>query len=125
MLPDLGLAYLKHGVDPSTPHFFYDVPFSEIDFVEPHSYSVVLNKTHNGQVHAFSLDFSDDFLAELLAHFPADVRKDFGATLIGRRFPFRAKLPSEVTVSALTCRLGTLQRGAKEEFVPFIVTGSA
>ena len=121
MLPDLGLAYLNEGFSRDASHHFYDVPFEEIDFVAPHSYSVMLNKAHKGEVHALSLDFSDDILAELLAHLPAGARKTFGKSIIGKPFPFRAKLPSQVTVFAVECHLGQRQHVANEEFVPFII----
>ena len=122
MKPDLGLMHVAQGVSKSVAIIFYDMPFHEIDFVSPHAYSVMYDIPVKGTVYAASFDFSDDIFAHLMAHFPAEVRKRFGATLAGKRFPFRVALPSPVKLKVVECHLGEKQRGAYAEFVPLVIT---
>jgi len=122
MKPDLGLMFLRKGVSRDVTLSFYEMPLREIDFVSPHTYSVMYDIPVDGEVYAASFDFSDDIFGELIARLPVEVRKNFGASLNGRRFPFRASLPAPVTLSVVECRLGAKQSGANEEFVPLVIT---
>jgi len=122
MKPDLGLQYVAQGISKNMAIMFYDMPFHDIDFVAPNAYSVMFDIPVEGTLYAASFDFSDDIFAHLIARIPADIRKRFGASLTGKRFPFRVALPAPITLSVVECHLGDKQRGANEEFVPLVIT---
>jgi hypothetical protein len=122
MKPDLGLHYVEQGVSKNVAIMFYDMPFDDVDFVAPNAYLAMFDIPVEGVIYAASLDFSDDIFAHLIARIPADVRKHFGASLTGKRFPFRVALPAPVTLAVVECHLGDKQRGANEEFVPLVIT---
>ncbi len=123
MKPDLGLELLQSGIGNDVAHFFYSVRFRTIDFLAPNSYSIMLNHVHSGNEYAVSFDFDDDILAFLVAMVPADLREAFGKSIIGKSFPFSAELPVDVEAATLECRLGSIQRGAHDSFVPLVIVG--
>ena len=122
MKPDLGLRYLRGGYRPDLRIFFYGLPFRDIGFLAPHSYSVMFEYPLGDDIYALSFDFSDDLLACLLSKLPPSSSEQFGSALIGRGFPFRAALPVPVTAEVVECHLGAIQRGAHDEFVSFVIT---
>lgn len=121
MKPDFGLEQLRNGVGKDVALHFYGVPFRTIDFLAPNSYSIMLDHQHSGQDYAVSFDFGDDVFAFLISRVAAELREDFGKSIIGKSFPFSADLPMSVEAAALECRLGTMQHGAHDSFVPLLV----
>lgn len=122
MKPDFGLRHLQDGYDKNVILHFYDVPFKDIGFTAPNSYTTTLNITFGDTVYAVSLDFSDDIFAFLLSCLEPSDRELLGSSLIGKTFPFMATLPLPVVARVVTCHRGELQRGAHDEFIPFVIT---
>lgn len=122
MKPDLGLRHLRDGYGRETPIFFYGVHFVDISFVTPGLCSVMFEMPHEGDIYAMSFDFSDKIFRKLLSKLPSAHQQRFIASINGKRLPFTAPLPVQVTASVIECHLGELQRVAKEEFVPFVIT---
>jgi hypothetical protein len=122
MKPDLGLRHHCEGYDNETTIFFYGVNFVDISFVAPDLYSVMFEFPYDGEVYAMSFDFSESIFSQLLSKLPISHRHRFITSINGKRLPFTAFLPVQVTAQIIECHLGELQKVQKEEFVPFIIT---
>ena len=120
--PDLGLRYLCDGYSKEVIISFYGVSFEDVSFLTPDLCSVLLEYPHDGVVHAISFDFSDKIFGQLLSKLPPASQQSFISSLSGKRLPFTASLPMQVTASTIESHLGELQRVEKEEFVPFVIT---
>lgn len=120
--PDLGLRYLRDGYSKEVIISFYGVIFEDVSFLTPDLCSVMLEYPFDGEVYAISFDFSDKIFGQLLSKLPTAYQQRFISSVSGKRLPFTASLPIQVTVSVIECRLGELQRVEKEEFVPFVIT---
>jgi hypothetical protein len=120
--PDLGLQLSKEGVDSDVLFCFYDVPFQSVDFLSPGSYSVMLEKEHGGKIHAVSFDFDDKVFSHLVSAIPQSQRTSFSRSLIGQSFPFSANLPKPVVAKVVECRLSTIQKGARDSFIPLAIS---
>ena len=121
MKPDFGFYHLQNGYRKDLEISFYNVSFVDIGFVAPHAYSVMFDYPFNDTVYALTFDFFDDIFAHLLSKLSSAARDHFGQSIIGRNFPFIAKLPLQVTADLVVCRLGEIVHGAHNDFVPFIV----
>jgi hypothetical protein len=120
--PDLGLRYVRDGYNKEVIISFYGVSFEDVSFLTPDLCSVMLEYPYDGAVHALSFDFSDKIFGQLLSKLPAASQQSFISSINGKRLPFTAALPMQVTVSVIECHLGEPQRVEKEEFVPFVIT---
>jgi hypothetical protein len=123
MKPDFGLDLQSRGIGRDVALKFYGVPFRTIDFLAPSSYSTMLEHEHAGTVFAVSFDFGDDVFAVLISKIAPELRNAFGNSIIGKSFPFSADLPDPVEATTLECRLGSIQTGAHDSFVPLVVVG--
>jgi hypothetical protein len=122
MKPDLGLRYLRDGYNKEVIISFYGVSFEDVSFLTQDLCSVMFEYPYDGVVHAISFDFSDKIFGQLLSKIPAASQQSFISSISGKRLPFTASLPTQVTASVIECHLGELQRVEKEEFVPFVIT---
>lgn len=122
MKPDLGLLRLHQGCDKETVIFFYGIHFVDISFVAPDLCSVLFEYPLDEEIYAMSFDFSDDILGELLSNLPMLLQQEFISSINGKRLPFTAALPMQVTANVVECHLGDIQQVQNEEFVPFVIT---
>jgi hypothetical protein len=76
---------------------------------------------HHGVRHALSFDFGEEICAQLIAQLNAEERADFISRAAEMQFPCTVELPRLLTVKAVECTLGELQRSAADEFVPFLI----
>ena len=121
-LPDYGLFLLSQGVQPDTRLVFFDVPIDHITRPALRTVSVTLSIEEPGQHYAISFDFIGPQIDELLAVFSESAREALwqwleDRTTVGEHL----QLSPTATVAHLEATLGTLQRGAYEQFVPLIV----
>jgi len=119
--PDYGLWLRKHGVSSAAAQQFYRIGIDHISIVGPSKYSTLVTVTHGSQEFAASLDFDQRVLRKLLTRIPqADSDRlalDLQADSTGNR---TLELANPAFIG-LTARLGNLQRGANEEFIPLVV----
>jgi hypothetical protein len=99
---------------------FYAVPLSHITFSAPGLYTSMLNKVHEGTEYAVSFDFSADQKQVLLTKLSPSTRASVSSALQRARPGVTVNFAVPVQVD-LHCRLGKLERGTSEEFVPLVV----
>jgi len=119
MAPDYGLMILRSGLG-NVRQSFYDVPLSHITFSAPGLYSSLVNKIHAGIEYAVSFDFSTDQEQSLLTKLSPSTRASVLLALQGAKPGATVAFEAPVRVD-LHCRLGKLEKGTNEEFVPLIV----
>jgi len=122
-LPDYGLFLLSRGVHPGTRLVFFDLPIDHFTRPALRMVSVTLSiEEEPGQNYAISFDFVGPQIDELLAVFPEPAREALwqwleDRTTVGEHL----QLSPTATIAHLEATLGTIQRGAYEQFVPLIV----
>lgn len=123
MNPDLGLTYQLHAAAPDQPVEFLQIRFSEIDFVSPELCTTLFDVPwgEDAQMHALSLDFSQDILLELLARLSQEAQQAFLGQVNGQLPPFHVNLPEPVLVERVCCVLGEEQEVEGESFIPFVI----
>ena len=122
-LPDYDLFLLSRGVRPGTRLVFFDLPIDHLTRPALRMVSITLNiEEEPGQHYAISFDFIGPRIDELLAVFPESAREALWQWLEDRTtVGEHTQLSPTATVAHLEATLGTVQRGAYEQFVPLLV----
>ncbi|MGD9848058.1 MAG: hypothetical protein AB7T15_03110 [Desulfuromonas sp.] len=119
--PDYGLRLLCDGVSPETDHFFYSFPLFSVTVLGRGQYSTMVEDYIGSELHALSLDFNQEQLEQILAKGESNMvqwlRDDLDADPTSQR---TIELAGVITFG-VRARLGTLQKGAYESFVPLVV----
>ena len=76
MKPDYGLRLLQDGVARNVDFFFYDFTLFSITILGDGQYSTMVERPHDGQWFALSLDFDRRQLEAILVNAPRAVRDD-------------------------------------------------
>jgi hypothetical protein len=120
MKPDYGLRLLQDGVSRNVDLFFYDFTLFSITILGEGQYSTMVEKPHDGQWFALSLDFDRRQLENILMKAPRAVRDDVERKLsIEPATPRSIELVEPIRVP-VRARLGQLQRNQTEVFVPLV-----
>lgn len=123
--PDYGLRMRREGLDAGTVQHFYDVPIDGFEVLGDGRYTLAVDRMVSGERHCISFDFGQDILAAVLSALPRRT-----ANAIRRELARGSDGPKSFKVNSVRCdwlsaRLGELQRGRAESFVPLVVTGIA
>ena len=119
--PDLGLRFLNEGASREVAHNYFGVPFTEVDVCGPGLYTVTLNRDHDSERYAMSLDFDDSVLFSLMKALPEHEANAFMGSIRICSGPSSLQLPRPITVNQLVAYLGELQHGRDDSFVPFVI----
>ena len=123
MNPDLGLTYQQNSPLTDQPVEFLQIRFSDIDFVSPDLCTTLFDVPwgEDEQLHALSLDFSQEILLQLLARLDSTAQQRFLDEVNGQLPPFHVSLPEPVLVERVWCVLGEEQEVEGENFIPFVI----
>lgn len=123
MNPDLGLTYQQNSPLPDQAVEFLQIRFSDIDFVSPDLCTTLFDVPwgEDEQLHALSLDFSQEILLQLLGRLDSEAQQQFLAEVNGQLPPFHVSLPEPVLVERVWCVLGEEQEVEGENFIPFVI----
>lgn len=120
LLPDLGLHLIRLGHTSDSKHHFSDFPLFTLTVLGRGQYSTVVNSPWGGELYAMSLDFNQEHLDAILSKAPPHINSIIRSELTRdpsspRSIDFEGKVMLQVTA-----RLGEIQKGPYETFVPFI-----
>lgn len=118
--PDYGLRQLKDGISHNVDIFFYDFRLYSLSVLERGQYSTVVEVPIAGELHALSLDFTQEQLDQILARGPRHI-----ASFISRELERDPSSPRTIdfdgeVVFGVRARLGELQKVQNESFVPLV-----
>ena len=118
--PDYGLRLINDGMSRDVVHNFYDFRLYNLSVLGPGQYSTMVEIPYDGGVYALSLDFNHEQLEQILLK----AEPQLAAFLRGElsRDPSTPRMidfEGEV-VFGVRARLGELQKGQRESFVPLI-----
>ena len=118
--PDYGLRILNEGYSPATDLYFYEFRLFSISVLGHGDYSTMVEQRYEGEIHALSLDFNHAQLEQVLVgaepSLAAFIRGELSKDPTS---PRTIELDGYVSF-AVRARLGALQTGAKEEFIPLV-----
>jgi hypothetical protein len=118
--PDYGLRRSRDGISPTSDLFFYNFQMFSLTVLGCGEYSTVSDTQYAGQWHCLSLDFNQAHLERILAkadqqlatHLRTELSRD---PLSARSIEFKGHVEF-----GERARLGQLQTGRYEQFVPLI-----
>jgi hypothetical protein len=118
--PDYGLRLLKDGFSREADLYFYDFRLFSISVLGNGNYSTMVENRYDGEMHALSLDFNHAQLEEILVS--ADPKT---AAVVRNELSQDSRSVREIEFDeyvpfAVRARLGSLQTGAHEQFVPLV-----
>jgi hypothetical protein len=120
--PDYGLYQLGSGYSTELRQFFYGFPLDHITETGAGQFTTMQNRLSEGVEYAMSLDFGSQILADILSLSPRAIA-DFLAGELSQvaSLPRNIEFPRAVSMD-FEAKLGRLQKGLHEEFVPFVIT---
>lgn len=118
--PDYGLRLLQDGISRDVDQFFHDFRLFSLTVLGRGEYSTMVDKPHRGELHAVSLDFNQEQLEQILSKasqpIAAFLREELASDpSTPRTIDFQGEVAFGVRA-----RLGQLQRGQLESFVPLV-----
>lgn len=118
--PDLGRRLQSDGLTHGAVVLFYGCRLFSLTVLTMGRFSSFSEVPYAGEYHALSLDFDLDQLLQILENAPADVLEQLQTELLSDlETPRSIDLVTEVTFD-VRARLGTVQQGAYEVFVPLV-----
>lgn len=119
--PDYGSHLVRRGVNKGTLHFFYSVPIAHISLVGSGLFTTLLNLERDGVEYAVSFDFDMNLMATVIALAPIHTQHEIMLGLSKNTGqPYTIELSEPFTIG-IEARLGQLQTGKCEEFMPLVV----
>ena len=118
--PDYGSYLISQGTPREIAHLFYGVPVTHLSVLGPNLYGFTTNICPiAGVEYCASFDFDQNILNQILLRVPTDKRDEFFAH--GSRIRTAVEFPKAIHLD-VQARLGDLQQGQREQFVPLVVT---
>ena len=118
--PDYGLRLMRDGISNDVDQYFYDFRLFSLTVLGLGQYSTMVELPYEGQLHAFSLDFNQEQLGQILSkaspHLTALLRAELTRDPAS---PRTIDFEGEVSFGVRT-RLGQLQKVQRESFVPLV-----
>jgi hypothetical protein len=118
--PDYGLRLLKDGFSRTADLYFYDFRLFSISVLGNGNYSAVVDNRYDGEMHALSLDFNHVQLEQILLGSDPSLTAFIRAELSKDPVSPREIELDEYMSFGVRARLGPLQQGANEQFVPLV-----
>ncbi|MBN2280486.1 MAG: hypothetical protein JXQ65_07900 [Candidatus Marinimicrobia bacterium] len=120
--PDYGFYCLQNGIKPDMDLHFYNFCIFDISIIGKDQFSTTVDISINGKYFALTLDFSHERLNKILSkaipqirnHIENEINRDPNTN---RVIEFKQEIECIVTA-----RLGEVQQGLYEEFLPLIAT---
>jgi hypothetical protein len=119
--PDYGLRLVTEGTSSAVELFFYNLHLFSLTILSRSYYSTVVDTPYDGVLHALSLDFNPYQLEQILSKAEPRTAALLWAELSRDPLSPRSIDLERRVVFGVRARLGRLQKGEKEEFVPLIV----
>ena len=119
--PDLGMRMVNDGISRNTVQHFYDFRLDHLSVLGRGRYTTIADMPCKGEMHAMSLDFTQEHLEQILDRAPAEIAKQVKAEL--SKDPLTARtieFKGGVTIS-VRAGLGEIQQSLYENFVPLVV----
>jgi hypothetical protein len=118
--PDFGLKVIRDGVSREMDFVFYDFVMFSLTVLGAGRYSTMLDRLYDGEWYALSLDFNQRQLETILSHAAPTV-----AQCVRRELSRDPSSPRSLDFDqevrfGVRARLGPLQRGQTEDFVPLV-----
>ena len=120
-LPDYGLRLLKDGFTPDLELVLYSFRLFRLYVLGNGLFSTMVDNLYDGETHALSLDFNREQLDKILEKADPLLVKFILETLPEDPFSPKAIDLDGYIEFGVKAHLGTLQTGAKEQFVPLVV----
>jgi len=121
LLPDYGLYLLNHRISRDTEIIFYSIAIKTLTFVDESVFTTMLNKPADDTVYAMSLDFPTRLFGALMHFAPTELKAEAeDAIRRSHGFPFEIIFSEEFSIG-LSARIGELQHGRDDDFVPLVV----
>jgi hypothetical protein len=118
--PDYGLRLIREGFSPNVDHYFYDFRLYSLTVLGLGRYSTMVDMPYAGEMHGLSLDFDQTHLVQILAKAPEQLRAYIRTELVtDPGTPRTIDFDGEVSFG-VRARLGELQKGQYESFVPLV-----
>src|SRR5712672_3357474 len=111
---------MQQEISSATDLFFYDFHLFSLSVLGRGEYSTTVEKGHGGEFYALSLDFDHAQLEHILAKASPRLAAFVRANISRNPASPRSIDLSEHIVFGVRARLGRLQTGAHEQFVPLI-----
>jgi hypothetical protein len=118
--PDFGLRLIKDGVPLSTDHWLYDFHLFSVAILGDGKYSTTVDRLYDGKWHALSLDFDRAQLDEIVAQADPKIAAVVRDELLRDPITVREIVLDGCVTFAVRARLGSLQIGSREQFVPLL-----
>lgn len=118
--PDYGLHLMKKGYTEKQDHHFYDFKLYSLTVLGRGQYSTMVDMPWNGELYALSLDFNQDQYEKIILKAPSQIAIFLKSEI--ENDPSSARtidFEGEVTFG-VRARLGKLQEGQYESFVPMV-----
>ena len=118
--PDYGLRQLNDGISRNVDQCFYDFRLYSLSVLGRDQFSTVVETPIAGELHALSLDFNQSQLNQILSNASPQIVSIISKELARDSFtPRTIDFDGEV-VFGVRARLGQLQKGQYESFVPLV-----
>jgi hypothetical protein len=117
--PDFGTKLAASGFNRDKSVTFFDVPVTEITFIQRGKHTILFEYPHEGTDYAVSLDFGMDILNVILGRLsPDELHSVLNRSV--ESVPFVMSLPRPIILTCVECRLGEMQSSVHESFLPFL-----
>lgn len=118
--PDYGLRKMKDGISCDVNLYFHDFRLFSLTVLGEGQYSTMVEVPLDGELHALSLDFNQNQLEQILSkaspHIASFIHKELSREpSTPRMIDFEGEI-----IFGVRARLGQLQQGQYESFVPLV-----
>ena len=118
--PDYGLQLMKEGASNKVDHHFYDFKLYSLTVLRCGEYSTMVEIPWKDELYALSLDFNQEQYEKIISKASPDIAEYLQSEIASDAFsPRTIDFEGEITFG-VQARLGKLQHGQYESFVPFI-----
>lgn len=119
--PDYGTKLAARGFNRNKSVTFFDVPVTEITFIQRGQHTILFEYPHEGTDYAVSLDIGMEIINVILGKLsPGELHSVLNRSV--ESVPFVMSLPRPIILTYVECRLGEIQRSVNESFVPFVAS---
>jgi hypothetical protein len=118
--PDYGLRLMNSGISRAADQLFYSFTLYSLTVLGREQYSTMVEMPFDGELCALSLDFNQTQLDKILSVSPNNISAFLKNELLNDPATPRAIDFDGEVVFGVRARLGELQKGQHESFVPLV-----